>query len=137
MPRTGKRDGDNVTLKADPEAPLEAQVFKTRIDPFVQKLSYIRVYSGTLKKDSTLPATGTRKGIKIGPLLSVQGDKTAPVDQALAGEIVAIAKSEDLHTGSIARRSDVAADRIPATNGRAGRFAENAWGRDEALRCTP
>ena len=100
VPRTGKKDGDDVTLKCDPTVPLEAQVFKTRIDPFVQKLSYIRVYSGTLKKDCTLPATGTRKGIKIGPLLSVQGDKTTPVDQATAGEIVAIAKSEDLHTGT-------------------------------------
>ena len=60
-----KKDGDDVTLKPDPAAPLAAQVFKTRIDPFVQKLSFIRVFSGTLKKDSTVPATGARKGLKI------------------------------------------------------------------------
>ena len=100
LPRTAKKDGDDVTLKADPSAPLEAQVFKTRIDPFVQRLSYIRVYSGTLKKDSTVPSPGSRKGIKIGPLLSVQAEKTAPIDQAIAGEIVAVAKTEDLHTGT-------------------------------------
>ncbi|HEX5471450.1 MAG TPA: GTP-binding protein, partial [Lacipirellulaceae bacterium] len=98
--RTAKKDGDEVTLKCEPSAPLAAQVFKTRIDPFVQRLSYIRVFSGTLKKDSTVPSPGSRKGIKIGPLLSVQGDKTSPVDEAVAGEIVAVAKTEDLHTGT-------------------------------------
>ena len=41
----GSPDGDTVTLKCDPAAPLAAQVFKTRIDPFVQRLSFIRVYS--------------------------------------------------------------------------------------------
>jgi elongation factor G len=100
IPRTAKKDGDDVTLKCDPAAPLAAQVFKTRIDPFVQRLSYIRVYSGTLKKDSTVPSPGSRKGIKVGPLLSVQGEKTQPIEQAIAGDIVAVAKTEDLHTGS-------------------------------------
>src|SRR3954452_15146433 len=98
--RTAKKDGDDVTLKSDPNAPLAAQVFKTRIDPFVQRLSYIRVFSGTLKKDSTVPSPGARKGVKIGPLLSVQGEKTTPIDSAIAGEIVAVAKTEDFHTGT-------------------------------------
>src|SRR3954453_857635 len=98
--RTAKKDGDDVTLKSDPNAPLAAQVYKTRIDPFVQRLSYIRVFSGTLKKDSTVPSPGARKGVKIGPLLSVQGEKTAPIDSAIAGEIVAIAKTEYFHTGT-------------------------------------
>jgi elongation factor G len=98
--RSAKKDGDDVTLKADPNAPLAAQVFKTRIDPFVQRLSYIRVLAGTLKKDSTVHVSGARKGVKIGPLLSVQAEKTTPVDQALPGDIVAIAKTEDLHTGT-------------------------------------
>jgi elongation factor G len=98
--RTATKDGDTVTLKADPVAPLAAQVFKTRIDPFVQRLSFIRIYSGTLKKDSTVPSPGVRKGIKLGPLLSVQADKTANVDDAGAGDIVAVAKNEELHTGT-------------------------------------
>jgi elongation factor G len=98
--RSAKKDGDDVTLKADPSAPLAAQVFKTRVDPFVQRLSFIRVFSGTLKKDSTVSATGARKGIKIGPLLSMQADKSSNVDQAIAGDLVAVAKTEDLHTGT-------------------------------------
>lgn len=99
VPRTADKNGDQVTLKADPQAPLAAQVFKTRIDPFIHRLSFIRVYSGTLKKDITLEANGARKGVKIGSLLSVQANDTAAVDAAGPGDIVAIAKCDDLHTG--------------------------------------
>lgn len=98
--RTGTKDGDQVTLKPDPSAPLAAQVFKTRIDPFVQKLSFFRIYSGTLKKDATVESPGARKGIKLGPLLAVQANETAPVDDAGPGDIVAVAKCEELHTGT-------------------------------------
>ncbi|HEY4232596.1 MAG TPA: elongation factor G [Lacipirellulaceae bacterium] len=98
--RTATKDGDSVTLKCDPNGPLAAQVFKTRIDPFVQRLSFLRIYSGTLKKDSTVHSSRARKGIKIGPLLSVQADKTQNVDEVGAGDIVAIAKNEELHTGT-------------------------------------
>ena len=100
MPRTGTKEGDSITLKPEAGAPLAAQVFKTRIDPFVQKLSFIRVFSGTLKKDSTVDSPGARKGIKLGPLLQVQANDTNPVDEAGPGEIVAVAKCEDLHTGT-------------------------------------
>ncbi len=92
--------GQEITLKPDLAGPLVAQVFKTRIDPFVQKLSYIRVYSGTLKKDDSIHASGGRKNIKIGPLLEIQGSETHPLDAAGPGYIVAIAKTEELHTGT-------------------------------------
>jgi elongation factor G len=88
-----------VALQADPAAPLVAQVFKTRIDPFVQKINFIRVYSGTLKKDETVPATGLRKGLKLAQLFRVQANETQPVDDAGPGEIVAVIKTEDLRTG--------------------------------------
>ena len=93
-------DGQEVEIKADPAAPLVAQVFKTRIDPFVQKLSFIRVFSGTLKKDDNVVATGVRKGLKIGGLLQVQAGETSPIDEAGPGYIVAMAKSEELQTGA-------------------------------------
>src|SRR5262249_32113472 len=48
--RKATREGTEVDVKSDPAGPLIAQVFKTRIDPFVQKLSFIRMYSGTMKK---------------------------------------------------------------------------------------
>ncbi|MEX0713619.1 MAG: elongation factor G [Pirellulales bacterium] len=99
--RTAKKpDGGEIELKPDPAGPLVAQVFKTRIDPFVQKLSYLRVFSGTLKKDETVQASTARKGIKIAQLFRVQANHTEPVDSASAGDIVALAKVEDLHIGS-------------------------------------
>lgn len=98
--RKASKEGDEVTLKPIADAPLAAQVFKTRIDPFVQKLSFIRVYSGTLKKDSTVPTSASRKGLKLGPLLEVQASETDPIDEAGPGEIVAVAKMEELHTGT-------------------------------------
>jgi elongation factor G len=101
LPRTAKNAaGEDVEVKADPAGPLVAQVFKTRIDPFVQKLSFIRVFSGTLKKDSTVAAAGARKGVKISTLFCVQADQTEATDEIGPGEIAAAAKVEELHTGT-------------------------------------
>jgi len=98
--RRATLNGDEVTLKPDASAPLAAQVFKTRIDPFVQRLSFLRVFAGTLKRDATVHTADARKGVKLGALLEVQGGATQPVDDAGPGEIVAVAKCEDLHTGT-------------------------------------
>jgi elongation factor G len=97
--RTAVRDGATVELLADPDGPLAAQVFKTRIDPFVQKLSFIRVYSGVLKKDAVVASPQLRKGVKLGSLLAVQASETRAVDDAGPGSIVAVTKCEELHTG--------------------------------------
>lgn len=93
-------DGQEMQLAADPDGPLVAQVFKTRIDPFVQKLSFIRVYSGTLKKDASVPMAGSRRGLKLSQLFEVQADQTQPVEQAGPGAIVAVVKMEELRTDS-------------------------------------
>ncbi|MBA4107646.1 MAG: elongation factor G [Pirellula sp.] len=98
--RRATLNGDEITLKPDASAPLAAQVFKTRIDPFVQRLSFLRVFAGTLKRDATVHTADARKGVKLGALLEVQGGATHPVDDAGPGEIVAVAKCEDLHTGT-------------------------------------
>jgi elongation factor G len=98
--RTATKNGDESEVAASAEGPLVARVFKTRIDPFVQKLSFIRIVSGAIKKDDTVHATGARKGVKLGPLLEVQANETKAIDHAGPGDIVAIAKMEDLHTGA-------------------------------------
>jgi elongation factor G len=95
-----KPDGSEVDIKPDAAAPLVAQVFKTRIDPFVQRLSYMRIFAGTLKKDETVHASSARKPVKLHQLLRVQGSVTEPVDVAGPGDIIAVAKCEDLHTGT-------------------------------------
>ncbi len=101
LPRTAKKSDEEITVEADAAGPLLARVFRTRIDPFVQKLSFIRVFSGSLKRDAQVPASTARKGVKMGPLLRVQGEQTEAVDSAGPGEIVAVAKMEELHTGTV------------------------------------
>lgn len=91
--------GEETELAGDPDGPLVAQVFKTRIDPFVAKMSYIRVYSGQLKKDSSVDSTGASRALKIGQLLDVQGATQEGTDLAGPGDIVALVKMEELHTG--------------------------------------
>lgn len=111
MKRTAMKDGEAVELTSDPNGPLAAQVFKTRVDPFVQKLSFIRVFSGTLKKDDSVAATSARKDIKMGPLLLAQGEETSATDEAGPGSIVAVAKMDELATG--ASIGDFTLPRIP------------------------
>jgi elongation factor G len=94
-------DGESVNLCADNDAPLVARVFETHIDPFVQKLSYIRVVCGTFSKDQIVHIAGSRKNLKMPQILEMQGNQTSPIDRAEAGQIVAVAKQDDLHTGSI------------------------------------
>jgi elongation factor G len=97
--RVGKnQDGEEVTIHADPSGPFVAEVFKTRIDPFVHKLSFMRIFSGTIKKDESIHVSGSRKAVKLHQLLDVQGGETHPIEQASAGQIVAVAKVEELHT---------------------------------------
>ena len=91
--------GEEVAIEPDASGPAVAQVFKTRIDPFVAKMSYLRVFSGTLKKDAQVHNVRTDKPLKIGQLFDVQGAKQEPVDQAGPGDIVAVIKVEDLATG--------------------------------------
>ena len=86
-------------VKANSNGPLVAQVFKTRIDPFVHKLSFVRIWSGTIKKDDNVHVDGARKLVKLHQLLNVQANETQPIDEAGAGDIIAVAKAEELHTG--------------------------------------
>jgi len=99
--RTAKTpEGEEVVVNADPAGPLVAQVFKTRVAPFVQKLSFIRIYSGTLATGQSITVAGARKPLKIAQLFEVQASETIPIDDAGPGAIVAVTKMEELLTGS-------------------------------------
>lgn len=99
--RKAQNGSGEVELKPDESGPLVARAFRTRIDPFVQKLNFIRVYSGKLKRDDSVAASSSRKAIKMGMLLRVQGESTEAIDSAGPGDIVAVAKMDELHTGTI------------------------------------
>jgi len=79
--------------------PLSALVFKTLIDPFVGRLSYVRLYSGTLEADTTLYNATRQVKERGGHLFSILGKKYQPIPRAVAGDIVAIGKLKDSLTG--------------------------------------
>lgn len=92
-------NGDEVTLSADPSGPLAVLVFKTIADPYVGKLSYFRVISGTLRSDSRAfnPRTGQEE--RIGQLFMVRGKEQKDVNEVTAGDIGAVAKLSETLTG--------------------------------------
>jgi elongation factor G len=91
--------GQEVVVTPDPNGPLVAQVFKTRIDPFVARMSFIRVFSGALKKDMSIHCARVSKAIKIPQILEMQGHQHAAIDEAAAGDIAVVVKVEDLAVG--------------------------------------
>jgi elongation factor G len=88
---------DGTRIEPAAAAPWSAFVFKTVVDPYAGHLSYLRVRSGTLKPDCD--ALNATRGIKekLGPLLRVLGKTQTPVGEAVAGEIVVVAKLKDTH----------------------------------------
>ncbi len=104
IPRTAEKGEETITLDPRADGPVIARVFKTRIDPFVAKMSFLRIYSGTLTKDCSLHNERTGKAMKISQLLDVQGSHTEQVADAGPGEIVVIVKMDDLHTGDTLTR---------------------------------
>ncbi len=84
--------GDPVEVACDATAPMSAYIFKTIADPFVGKMSYIRVMSGTLKANSDALNAVTGGTEKIGKLYSLCGKKQTEVASASAGDIVAASK---------------------------------------------
>ena len=83
---------DIVEISCDPSAPLSAHVFKTIADPFVGKMSMIRIMSGTLKANSDVMNSATGNVEKIGKLYSLCGKKQTELTEASAGDIVVAAK---------------------------------------------
>lgn len=76
--------------------PFSAQVFKSVTDPFVGKLSFFRVYSGTLEKHPTVFNVRTQKSEKIGHLFKTCGKVQQEIDFAVPGDLIAISKIEDI-----------------------------------------
>lgn len=86
--------------KADPNAPLSGLAFKVQVDPHVGKLTFIRIYSGTLKSGSYL--YNSTKDIKerIGRLMLMHSNDREEIEEAYAGEIVAAVGLKDTVTGN-------------------------------------
>ena len=90
-----------VDARPDPKAHVVADVFKVVNDPFVGKLGVFRVYQGTVRKDTQLYVDDGRKPFKVGHLFKLRGKDHVEVEQAIPGDIAAVAKVEDLHFDAV------------------------------------
>jgi elongation factor G len=90
---------DGKELTADPSKPMLALVFKTAADPYVGRLTYFRVFSGTLKGDSHAWNAARNVDERLGTLYRISGKNQEHVDRVVAGDIGAVAKLTDTHTG--------------------------------------
>ena len=90
---------DGEPIQADAKGPLVALVFKTTADPYVGRLTYFRVYCGTLKADSQAWNANKGSAERIGPLYLIRGKSQEQVSQVPAGDIGAVAKLTETSTG--------------------------------------
>ena len=81
------------------DAPFAALVFKIMVDPFVGKLAFARVYSGSLKKGSTLLNATRQKKERIGRLIRMHANFREEVEHAATGDIIAIIGPKEIGTG--------------------------------------
>lgn len=85
-------DHKEVKLEANPSAPLAALVFKTTADPYVGKLTYFRVFSGTLSSNSNVWNASKNSAERIGQLYVLRGKSQEAAPQLTAGDIGGVAK---------------------------------------------
>ncbi|WP_406012360.1 elongation factor G [Streptomyces sp. NBC_00984] len=98
-PVRGTLDGAVQERAADPAASFAALVFKVN-STATGRLTFLRVYSGTIGKGDTVLDTGTRRRERIGRILRVQAGRHSDVDKAVAGDIVAVIGLKAARTGA-------------------------------------
>ncbi|MDX2005112.1 MAG: elongation factor G [Meiothermus sp.] len=92
-------DGDEVERPADPSGPLAALAFKIMADPFVGRLTFIRVYSGTLKSGSYVQNVTKGKKERVARLLQMHANHRQEIDELKAGELGAVIGLKETITG--------------------------------------
>ncbi len=96
---TDLRKNEPIQLHPDPNGALAAFVFKTTADPFVGKLTYFRVYSGTLKGDSQVYNAQKERDERIGQVFYLRGKQQIATPEVRAGDIGVVAKLQETGTG--------------------------------------
>jgi elongation factor G len=96
---TATRNGTEVELSSKADGPLALSVFKTVIDRYVGRMTYVRNFSGVLNKDERLTNSRTGHEERIANLFQVRGKDLTPVDELAAGDIGVITKLENVITG--------------------------------------
>lgn len=96
---TGVHPSTKASVERKASDPFSALVFKTNADPFVGRLSFIRVFSGSLKPDGTLYNSSRDKSERIGSIFTLRGKTQDSISVAHAGDIVVVAKLQETVTG--------------------------------------
>ncbi len=97
---TGKLDnGEDLLLPCNVEGPLAAVCFKTIADPFIGKMSFMKVVSGVLKADSVAYNSRTGENEKIGKAVYLKGAKQEDTKEIVAGDIGVLTKLANVKTG--------------------------------------
>lgn len=91
-PVAERPNGDEERLACDPSGPLAALVFKTTADPYVGKISYFRVFSGTFSGDTRVYSMPGGQEERVGPVFYPRGKEQLPTPQVVAGDIGGVAK---------------------------------------------
>ncbi|MFI6764073.1 elongation factor G-like protein EF-G2 [Streptomyces sp. NPDC050355] len=125
FPTPAEREAPEVTtpegaprpaLSCDPDGPLAAEVVKTSSDPYVGRISLVRVFSGTLRPDETVHVSG--HGLqdrghedhdvdeRVGALSAPFGKQQRPLSQAIAGDLACVAKLSRAETGDTLSAKD-------------------------------
>ena len=92
-------DEKEITRKADDEEKFSALAFKLMTDPFVGQLTFVRVYSGVLKKGDTVYNAVRGKKERIGRIVQMHANNREEVDEIRAGDIAACVGLKDVTTG--------------------------------------
>ena len=87
------------TRKADINEPFAALAFKIATDPYIGKLTFIKVYSGELKAGDSVYNVTSGKKERAAKILQMHSNKQQPLESATAGNIVALVGMKDIHTG--------------------------------------
>ena len=115
-PVTTPQGGPRAPLSCDPEGPLAAEVVKTSSDPYVGRISLVRVFSGTLRPDDTVHVSGhglESRGHedhdvdeRVGALSAPFGKQQRGLDRAIAGDLACVAKLSRAETGDTLSAKD-------------------------------
>jgi elongation factor G len=106
VPGTAVRSGSEedaavVAIAPDGDKPFIGQAFKITADPFVGKLAWIRILQGTVSPETTYALRGEKKAAKVGHLFKIQGKETHEIKKAIPGDIIALAKVEEIQGGDV------------------------------------
>ena len=99
---------EKINIKNSNDAPFTALAFKIATDPFVGRLTYLRVYSGSLKKGSFCINSNTGKKERISRILQMHANKREELQEVKAGEIVAVIGLKNTKTGhTLSEKGDI------------------------------